>query len=236
MKICILDAVPEVYWAADEGRNDGGKFATMLAAENTGAELTVLCITRGEWPVSVDDYDAYLLSGSPCSANAHYDWTDSLERLIATIIDRAIPLVGVCFGHQFIARHLGGTVVRSAHGWRVGLHPSTVIAHQAWMQPERTENCIYYFNEDEISELPEGATHIASAPGCHFASWSLNGRIFCVQGHPEQPLVSMRNFIAANRGSIDDGVLDRAEASMRGRSTDADAWSHWIAHFLTSTG
>ena len=232
MKIAILDVVPSVYWASDEGRTDGSKFKTMLESTGIDAELTVHYLPEGDWPDRATDYDAFLLSGSPCSAMEQYDWTDGLTNLINQIIERRSRLVGVCFGHQFIARHLDGEVVRAESGWMIGRYPAQVIDHQLWMSPEHHDGHIYYFNQDQVSRLPEGATHIATAPTCEYAAWCMDDRIFCVQGHPEQPIDSMQNFIRSTRDSIDHGVLDAAEKSMEDKSVNADVWARWIASFL----
>lgn len=232
MKIAILDVVPEIYWAGDEGRNDGDKFHSMLTDTGIDAELTVHCLPQGDWPDSVESYDAYLVTGSPCGANEHYPWTDRLGLLVDSIIAQNKKLVGVCFGHQFIARHLGGSVERNHSGWLIGLHPLTIIEPQSWMTPQRADTKIYYFNQDQISVLPVGAKHIGTAANCQYASWCLEDRIFCLQAHPEQPLRSMRNFIQSTRDSIDHGVLDAAEASMDKAATDADVWAIWIRNFF----
>ena len=235
MKIAILDVVPKMYWAQDEGRNDGVKFKAMLSALNIDAELTVHCLTENDWPENTTDYDAYLLTGSPCSANEEYEWTSRFTDLIDDIIRREIRLVGICFGHQYIAKHLGGTVIRSESGWLIGLHPISVIDHQPWMTPQQTDTQIYYFNQDQIATLPIGAKHIARAQNCEYAAWRLDDRIFCLQGHPEQPISSMRNFIKSSHGVIDRKVLDAGEQSMREASPDADIWARWIANFFMNT-
>ena len=232
MKIAILDVVPEVYWAADEGQNDGIKFKSMLAETGIDADLTVHCIPQDDWPDRVEDYDAYLISGSPCGANESYNWSGRFTLFVDSIIRQKRKLVGVCFGHQFIARHLGGTVERSDSGWLIGLHPVAVTDHQQWMTPRLADSKIYYFNQDQITALPDAATHIGTAPNCRYAAWCVDDRIFCLQGHPEQPIGSMRNFIDATRDSIDHGVLDAAEQSMRDSATDAGIWANWIRNFL----
>ncbi len=233
MKIAILDVVPEVHWADDEGRNDGDKFAAMLQKTGIDATLTVHCITKDDWPAAVDSYDAYLVSGSPCSANLVYDWTPRFTILIGKIIQQKIRLAGICFGHQFIARCLGARVERSQTGWLIGRHPLTVIDHQPWMTPPLTDTHIYYFNQDQVATLPVEAKHLGTAPNCRYAAWCFEDRIFCIQGHPEQGIDSMRNFIRATRKTIDHQRLDEAERSMQDMPTDADTWALWIRNFLT---
>ena len=42
---------------------------------------------------------------------------------IRDIRDAAVPLVGICFGHQIIAKAFGGTVEKYPGGWAVGRSP-----------------------------------------------------------------------------------------------------------------
>jgi GMP synthase-like glutamine amidotransferase len=57
---------------------------------------------------------------SPGSPHAVYDdrpWIAPLEALIRDIRDAGRPLVGICFGHQIVARAFGGRVEKFHGGW-----------------------------------------------------------------------------------------------------------------------
>ena len=54
---------------------------------------------------------AVLISPGPCTPN---EAGISLA-LIPALIDARIPLLGVCLGHQALAQHFGGKVVRAPH-------------------------------------------------------------------------------------------------------------------------
>ena len=67
-------------------------------------------------PVSGDSlpdpeaFDGYMIMGSEFSVNDNSLWIESLLRFIQDVVHRSVPLVGICFGHQAIAKALGGTV------------------------------------------------------------------------------------------------------------------------------
>ena len=59
----------------------------------------------------IDTYDGVVISGSTASVyDDCYPWLDDQIRLIKACIEREIPLLGICFGHQLINAALGGTV------------------------------------------------------------------------------------------------------------------------------
>jgi len=69
----------------------------------------------GERP-DLDDADAVVLTGSTAGvyeADA-YPWMHSQMALVETLVDREIPALAVCFGHQLANAALGGDV--EAHG------------------------------------------------------------------------------------------------------------------------
>ncbi|NHN43071.1 type 1 glutamine amidotransferase [Halorubellus sp. JP-L1] len=60
----------------------------------------------------LDDADAVVLTGSTAGvyeADA-YPWMHSQMALVETLVDREIPTLAVCFGHQLANAALGGTV------------------------------------------------------------------------------------------------------------------------------
>ena len=59
---------------------------------------------------------AIILSGGPCSVYHH----DAPE-LSAEILDRGVPILGICYGLQWLAQHLGGEVTPAEEGHEYGL-------------------------------------------------------------------------------------------------------------------
>lgn len=61
----------------------------------------------------LDDYDGVVISGSTASVyDDSHPWVADQCRLVEACIERELPLLGVCFGHQLINYALGGTVER----------------------------------------------------------------------------------------------------------------------------
>jgi GMP synthase (glutamine-hydrolysing) len=56
--------------------------------------------------------DGVVLTGSTASVydEAHADWVAAQSELVRRCIDAAVPVLGICFGHQLVNQALGGTV------------------------------------------------------------------------------------------------------------------------------
>lgn len=72
-------------------------------------------VAHGSVP-SIDDIegevDGVVLSGSTAGVyeSPEYPWMDGLRGLVRDLVDREIPTLGVCFGHQIVNDALGGAV------------------------------------------------------------------------------------------------------------------------------
>lgn len=71
---------------------------------------------------SLDDVDAILVSGSKHNAFEDDEWILALVEFVrkALLHDR-VKVVGICFGHQIVARALGALVARSDQGWELSV-------------------------------------------------------------------------------------------------------------------
>ncbi|TBU23564.1 class I glutamine amidotransferase-like protein [Dichomitus squalens] len=81
--------------------------------------------TKLEYPENVDEYDAVLLTGSAASAYENLTWINRLIDYVKYLAEEKpkIRLIGICFGHQIIARALGGECVPNDGRWEVGPTP-----------------------------------------------------------------------------------------------------------------
>jgi len=77
---------------------------------------------KEEYPENVDDYHGILISGSAASAYENLEWINKLVSYVASVAKEhpKVKLIGICFGHQIIARALGGECVPNGGNWEVG--------------------------------------------------------------------------------------------------------------------
>ena len=106
MKIGILQTglVPEEM--VQETGQYVAFFERMLAGR--GFTFAGYSVVEGLFPDRPEDADGWLITGSKFGVYEDYPWIRQLEELVRAIYAQGRPMVGVCFGHQIIAKPLGG--------------------------------------------------------------------------------------------------------------------------------
>ncbi len=122
-----------------------------------------------------------LLSGGPASV---YD--AGAPSVPATLFEAELPVLGICYGAQLMARTLGGTVERSARREfgpariEITAPDSPVFAGLSSEQP------VWMSHGDRIERLPVGFRASARSADSPFAAFEAPARgLFGVQFHPE---------------------------------------------------
>ena len=192
--------------------------------------FTSFAVFKGEMPADTDKFDGYIITGSAAGVYEKHDWLKPLFAFIKKCDLLKKPLCGICFGHQAIAKALGGEVVKWADGWGVGVQDMRITAQADWM-PKADKMSLIYFHQDQVTQLPEGAKNLAANEFCAIGAFAKARHIFCLQGHPEFPADYSAALLEAIRKKVGDSRTDAALSSLAER-TDAQEVAQWIANFF----
>lgn len=144
------------------------------------ADLTRFSVSDGEIPETFE-YDAFVVTGSRASVYWDEPWIDATREWVHEAIDRGLPGLGICWGHQLLADALGGTVDDMGEyelGYRTVRHSGDDLFAGV---PE--EFTVFTSHSDAVTELPDGAEPIAENDyGNHGFR---HGNVYGVQAHPE---------------------------------------------------
>ncbi len=165
--------------------DDAHRFRDLFDQQEQRFNYRVYMTIGGELPKSIDEQDAFLITGSPLSVLDKHIFTDGLIDFIKRCDAAAKPLMGSCFGHQIIALALGGKVERSTAGFNVGIEHTHFHVMRHWMQPACESLPMHVFHEDQVTELPPGCELLGSSENCRIASFAKGNHIFTTQSHPE---------------------------------------------------
>ncbi|MGQ0798342.1 MAG: GMP synthase subunit A [Methanobacteriota archaeon] len=96
-----------------------------------------------------------------------------------------VPMLGICAGHQFMAKHFGGDAARAKIP-EFGKSVVTVHERDVLFEGLPTTLEVWESHNDEVSVLPARFVALASSPNCSVqAMRSLDRPLFGLQFHPE---------------------------------------------------
>ena len=161
---------------------DFGSQTTQLIARRL-RELNEYCeiLPYNKFPQNTDGVKGVILSGSPFSV---YDPTAFKTDL--TNIRGTFPVLGICYGAQFMAYTSGGNV-ENAGTREYGRANLSYIDHNDALFANISEGSqIWMSHGDSITKIPEGFNKIASTDDVELAAYHIAGeKTWGVQFHPE---------------------------------------------------
>ncbi|MCH1432706.1 MAG: glutamine-hydrolyzing GMP synthase, partial [Flavobacteriaceae bacterium] len=161
---------------------DFGSQYTQLIARRI-RELFIYCEIHpfNNPPKHITEFKAVVLSGSPFSVRA-----DDAPHPELDAIKGKLPLLGVCYGAQYLAHFFGGQVSPSNKREYGRANLSYVNAEDAFFKGVPTDSQVWMSHADTILNLPENAECLASTSDVENAAYKLNGEpTYGIQFHPE---------------------------------------------------
>ncbi len=160
-------------------------------------------IIPNDTPASeLGDVDGLVLSGGaprvgidPSKMGRNGEYLDQVD----------VPILGICAGHQFMAKHFGGEAAPAAVP-EFGKAMLTVLQPDVLFNGLPASFEVWESHNDEVSALPGGFVALASSSDCKIqAMRSLKRPLFGLQFHPEVENTQhgyeiFRNFLKACEG------------------------------------
>lgn len=176
---------------------DFGSQYTQLIARKV-RELNIYCEIHpfNKIPALTPDIKGVIFSGSPYSCNA----PDAPVPDMANIKGK-LPLLGVCYGAQYLAKFGGGQVQQSKIREYGRANLQTIDHSSPLMKDVPLGSQVWMSHGDTIQSLPENYHCICSTDNVHFAGYHIEGEeTYAIQFHPEvhhstDGLTILKNFV-----------------------------------------
>ena len=132
-------------------------------------------------------------------------WLPNERALVRDAIDRGVPILGLCLGHQILAAATGGRIALADHP-EVGLVSVTrtdagkrdpVIA----ALPDDVVQAVHY-HHDEVTQLPANAELLLTNESCRVQGFRIGEMSYGLQMHPEIDGDTFATWAANDDGTI----------------------------------
>ncbi|KAJ3177995.1 hypothetical protein HDU85_005715 [Gaertneriomyces sp. JEL0708] len=175
----------------------------------------------------MNEFQSVLISGSRHDAHGDEEWVLRLRDWIRRVWKNKphVNFSGVCFGHQILARALGGRLGSGPTGWelaRTRIHLTDTGKH--FFGVDSDDIHLHQLHQDEVVECPTHASSDGllkpdenvevwgSSDKCKVQGLYIRGRMFTTQGHLElaDELVRIQVEHHVDEGAVEQHVADKA--------------------------
>lgn len=159
-------------------------------------------------------FDRIVISGSAMSCMETPPWVDALDAFLVGVVQQKVPTLGICYGHQSLARAIDRKEGRAPRlrrsptpelGWtKVKIHTGSALFEGL------AEESFYTYSQhfEEVTELPKGFRSLASSDRCQIQAYELEGLpIFGIQFHPEYRIHETEKFFELHRSRGNGSLL-----------------------------
>jgi GMP synthase (glutamine-hydrolysing) len=180
----VQDGLDEVRAATDEVvvLDYGGQYSQLIArrVRECGVFSELLPHHVGAAEVARRKPKGVILSGGPASVYA-----EGAPKLETELLELGVPVLGICYGMQLLARELGGTV-QGAEVGEFGRSQLTVGNTGRLLAGTPAEQTCWMSHRDTVFAAPPGFTPLASSTASPVAAFESSERgIYGIQFHPE---------------------------------------------------
>jgi GMP synthase (glutamine-hydrolysing) len=143
-------------------------------------------------------FSGAVIAGSHAMVTRNLDWSLNVEAWLARVMMAGVPVLGICYGHQLLAKALGGKVDFHPAGLEIGTAPITLTAdalsdplYQGLPPVFNAQTC----HSQTVLTLPPGAVPLAKNPHDPHHAFRLGPAAWGVQFHPEYTPEIMAGYI-----------------------------------------
>lgn len=230
MKLAILETDVLRPALRSEYQGYGRMFQNLFHSAEVTWEMPVFSVIKGDYPEHLEDYDAFLVTGSQHDAFADTDWIVRLRDYVVTLFQAGKPILGICFGHQLVAHALGGQAGRASVGWGMGIMEYQCAAEPTFIDSAQPVSLLVS-HRDQVNRLPPGAQRLLSNDFCPNAAFYIGDTVLCFQGHPEFTPDYARLLLNFRQEELEADHLADVLASYQ-REHQGERIARWMKAFL----
>ncbi|MEO1516455.1 MAG: glutamine-hydrolyzing GMP synthase [Bacteroidota bacterium] len=177
----------------------GSQYTQLIARRIRELNVYSEIVPYNKYPENDEDIQAVILSGSPFSVTDER----ALQVELKPFIGRK-PVLGICYGAQYIADQYGGQVMASSKR-EYGKAQLEVKSEDPFLADMSGQSQVWMSHGDTIVEIPKGFELLAGTQSIKVAAFkaaeeTFAAPVYCIQFHPEvthslDGKTLLRNFV-----------------------------------------
>lgn len=168
-------------------------------------DVIVCSVYKDDILPDLKEVSGVIITGSHSMVTDHDSWIKVVEEYLREIAEEAIPVLGICYGHQLICQAFGGTVGYHSKGKEVGT-VNIQLTEEGKKDPLLNvlpENFLGHVTHSQtVLKLPKGAKTLALNDFESHHGFVIYEKIWGVQFHPEFNLGIIKAYILEQEDNL----------------------------------
>ncbi len=175
------------------------------------AQLSIRHVARGQALPDVSAVAGVVITGSPTMLTDAAPWNEIAAQWLRQALQRELPVLGICYGHQLLAHASGGRVDYHPLGREIGTVAVT-LAPSA-----RGDDLLgdlpacfaaHTTHSQSVVQLPPAATLLASSAHDRHQAYRVGSCAWGVQFHPEFSAQVMQTYVRERQQALREEGFD----------------------------
>jgi GMP synthase (glutamine-hydrolysing) len=171
-----------------------------ISAFNPGTvPVRVVDVENGESLPPASNCRGVIITGSHSMVTDNLPWSLAIEQWLPSLIREQIPLLAICYGHQLLARAMGGDVGYNTGGIETGtvdVGLSSASSEDRLFSSLPLSFSAHVDHSQSVIKLPPGAVCLASSAHEKYLAYRYKSCAWGLQFHPEFTAEIMSSYIS----------------------------------------
>jgi GMP synthase (glutamine-hydrolysing) len=167
-------------------------------------QVRIVDVQREKLP-EPDGFDGILITGAHEMVTDGHEWSESTAKWLVAAVEKKIPIMGVCYGHQLLAHALGGAVGDHPKGPEIGtvdINTTEEAKRDPIFKSFPKSFKAHVTHTQSVLKLPEGAVLLASNDYEPHHVFRVGNNAWGVQFHPEYDSIISREYALFQKSKL----------------------------------